>query len=153
MVATCSKALRAPAQKQPLFAILLSNNMSLYSNSLKVLKASNQLCKAFGIKVSPSTHIVELARNGGFDSLFIDLEHAWLSLDQAATLCHVGLLTGMTPFVRVPHQCGNGFIQRVLDGGAMGIIFPHIHCAGWSSCYVAGFDQVNKQASILKKLT
>ncbi|RGP63942.1 transcriptional regulatory [Fusarium sporotrichioides] len=33
---------------------------------------------------------------------------------------------GITPFVRVPHQCGNGFVQKVLDGGAMGVIFPHI---------------------------
>lgn len=29
--------------------------------------------------------------------------------------------------MRVPHQCGEGFIQRVLDAGAMGIVVPHIH--------------------------
>jgi 2-keto-3-deoxy-L-rhamnonate aldolase RhmA len=49
---------------------------------------------------------------------------------EAANLCHVGLLAGITPFVRVPHQCGNGFVQRVLDGGAMGVIFPHVESAG-----------------------
>lgn len=104
--------------------------MTLHANNLLESTASNQLCKAFGIKVSSSTHIVQLAKNAGFDSLFIDLEHAWLSLDQMTSLCHVGLLTGITPFVRVPHRCGNGFVQRVLDGGAMGVIFPHIHSAG-----------------------
>lgn len=104
--------------------------MALHENKLHTANASNQVCKAFGIKVSPNTHIVQLAKNAGFDSLFIDLEHAWLSLEQTTTLCHVGLLSGISPFVRVPHKCGNGFVQRVLDGGAMGVIFPHIHSAG-----------------------
>lgn len=35
----------------------------------------------------------------------------------------------MTPFARVPYQCGMGFVQQLLDAGAMGIIFPHIHTA------------------------
>lgn len=76
-----------------------------------------------------------LARNAGYDSLFIDLEHAWLSLGEASNLCMAGLLAGVTPFVRVPHQCGNGFVQRVLDGGAMGVIFPHVQSAGESICF------------------
>lgn len=101
-----------------------------YDNSLETCVASNQLCKSFGIKISPNPQVVQIARNAGFDSLFIDLEHAWLTLAEASALCNVGHLSGITPFVRVPHQCGNGFVQRVLDGGAMGVIFPHIHNAG-----------------------
>ena len=68
-----------------------------------------------------------MARNTGFDSLFIDLEHSTFSIDDASLLCMTGLQTGITPFVRVPYQCGNGFVQRVLDGGAMGVVFPHVH--------------------------
>lgn len=102
---------------------------SAHTNNLITKVSANQLCKSFGIKLSTSTHVVESAYNAGFDSLFIDLEHAWLSLSSTATLCHAGLLAGITPFVRVPYQCGNGFVQRVLDGGAMGVIFPHIHSA------------------------
>lgn len=102
--------------------------MALANNLLRQV-AANRVCKSFGIKLSSSTHVVEVAKNAGFDSLFIDLEHAWLSLSEAAALCHTGLLAGITPFVRVPYQCGNGFVQRVLDGGAMGVIFPHIHTA------------------------
>ncbi|PLB45414.1 Phosphoenolpyruvate/pyruvate domain-containing protein [Aspergillus steynii IBT 23096] len=96
-------------------------------NSLYLQAGANQVCKAFGIKISSNGQVVITARNAGFDSLFIDMEHAWLSLEQVSNLCQVGLLAGITPFVRVPHQCGNGFVQRALDGGAMGIIFPHIH--------------------------
>lgn len=71
--------------------------------------------------------VVQLAHNGGFDALFIDLEHSSLSLDDASQHCVAALPLGITPFVRVPYQCGFGFVQRVLDGGAMGVVFPHIH--------------------------
>lgn len=77
-----------------------------------------------------SPTVVQVARAAGFDALFVDLEHSTLSLDEASRLCTAGLLAGITPFVRVPHQCGNGFVQRVLDGGAMGVIFPHISSRG-----------------------
>ncbi|KAF7547906.1 hypothetical protein G7Z17_g7401 [Cylindrodendrum hubeiense] len=100
-----------------------------YSNNLLRCITSSQVCKSFGIKVSPNAQIVQVARHAGFDSLFIDLEHAWLTLAEASNLCNVGHLAGITPFVRVPHQCGNGFVQRVLDGGAMGVVFPHIQNA------------------------
>ena len=71
--------------------------------------------------------MVQLAANSGYDALFIDLEHSTLSLNDASLLCMAGLASSITPFVRVPYQCGDGFVQRVLDGGAMGVIFPHIH--------------------------
>ncbi|RSL68111.1 hypothetical protein CEP53_002763 [Fusarium sp. AF-6] len=100
-----------------------------YTNSLLKCVARKEVCKSFGIKLLTSPQIVQTARHAGFDSLFIDLEHAWLTLAEASNLCNVGHLAGITPFVRVPHQCGNGFVQRVLDGGAMGVIFPHIESA------------------------
>lgn len=104
--------------------------MAAPPNNLHTCAASGQLCKAFSIKISSNNQVVLLARNAGFDALFIDLEHGWLSVAEASNLCTTGLLAGITPFVRVPHQCGNGFVQRVLDGGAMGVVFPHIHSAG-----------------------
>jgi 2-keto-3-deoxy-L-rhamnonate aldolase RhmA len=73
--------------------------------------------------------VVQLAKNAGFDALFIDLEHSTLSLADASAVACAGLLSGLTPYVRVPYQCGMGFVQQVLDGGAMGVIFPHIHSA------------------------
>ncbi|QGI79903.1 hypothetical protein CEK25_006632 [Fusarium fujikuroi] len=95
-------------------------------NSLKTRVANGQLCKALGVRLVSNPQVVQLAKNANFDSLFIDLEHSTLSLDDAGKLCGTGLALGITPFVRVPHQCGNGFIQKVLDAGAMGIIFPHV---------------------------
>lgn len=104
-----------------------------YPNNLQTCVSSNKVCTAFGVKISTNAQVVQIAANTGFDSLFIDLEHSSLTLPEASNLCNVGHLAGITPFVRVPHQCGNGFVQRVLDGGAMGIIFPHVHNAGMCS--------------------
>ncbi|RAK95566.1 HpcH/HpaI aldolase family protein [Aspergillus ibericus CBS 121593] len=99
-------------------------------NTLLTKSTTNHLCKAFGIRLTTNPQIVQLAKNSGFDALFIDLEHSTLSLDDASQLSCAGLLNQITPFVRVPYQCGNGFVQRVLDGGAMGVIFPHVSCVG-----------------------
>ncbi|KAH6698402.1 Pyruvate/Phosphoenolpyruvate kinase [Leptodontidium sp. MPI-SDFR-AT-0119] len=95
-------------------------------NNLQVNVAKGKICTALGIKLIPTTEIVSIAKDAGYDSLFIELEHSSFSLSQASQLCAAGIMSGITPFVRVPHQCGNGFVQRVLDGGAMGVIFPHI---------------------------
>ncbi|KAF6817924.1 HpcH/HpaI aldolase [Colletotrichum plurivorum] len=103
---------------------------SLFTNNLTRLSAAGKLCTAMGIRLVTNTQVVHLAANGGFDALFIDLEHSTLSIQDASQHCIVGLQLGVTPFVRVPYQCGNGFVQKVLDGGAMGIVFPHIHGRG-----------------------
>ena len=66
----------------------------------------------------------------GYDSLFIDLEHTALTIKDANQLCITAISAGIVPFVRVPHECGLGFMQKVLDVGAMGIIVPHIHGIG-----------------------
>ena len=86
--------------------------------------------QALGIRLVNNVHMVQLAKNAGFDSLFIELEHSTMSIEDAANLSFAGLALGITPIVRVPHQCGNGFVQKVLDGGAMGVIFPHVSTPG-----------------------
>jgi 2,4-dihydroxyhept-2-ene-1,7-dioic acid aldolase len=77
--------------------------------------------------------IAEIAQAAGYDSLFIDLEHSSFSLDRTADICLAANLAGVSPFVRVPHECGNGFVQRVLDGDAKGIVVPHVRNAGTKS--------------------
>ena len=90
------------------------------------------LKKAFGIKVVLTPEIIMIAKSAGYHSLFIDIEHTTLSLKDVSALNMTALGVGITPFVRVPWQCGNGFIQRVLDSGAMGVVFPHISTVGES---------------------
>lgn len=79
------------------------------------------------------------AKAAGYDSLLIDLEHTTLSIADGSTLAMAGLACGITPFVRVPYQCGDGFVQRVLDNGAMGVVFPHCDGVGEHAFYFFGF--------------
>ncbi|KAA8649560.1 HpcH/HpaI aldolase family protein [Aspergillus tanneri] len=67
-----------------------------------------------------------IARDAGYDVLFIDLEHSQISLECASHICKVAKLAGLLPLVRIPDESGDGFVQRVLDGGAKGVIFPPI---------------------------
>ena len=102
------------------------------------------LNKALGAKVFANNELVILAKTAGYDILFIDLEHSAFSISDARILCSSSLLAGITPFVRVPYQCGNGYVQQVLDGGAMGIVFPHVSTVGTSHHVVV---PCNKTAS------
>jgi 2-keto-3-deoxy-L-rhamnonate aldolase RhmA len=86
--------------------------------------------QAFGIKIAPTPEIAMIAKTAGYDSLFIDMEHTTMSLKNVAALSATALGVGITPFVRVPWQSGHGFVQRVLDAGAMGVIYPHISSVG-----------------------
>lgn len=104
--------------------------VSIAKNNLQALAAENKVCTAFGIKIITGGEIVQIAKSAGYDSLFIDLEHTTLTIRDTGQLCITAISAGIAPFLRVPHQCGLGFLQRVLDAGAMGIILPHIHGIG-----------------------
>tara|TARA_R110002110_G_scaffold1839_4_gene8210 strand:+ start:893 stop:1678 length:786 start_codon:yes stop_codon:yes gene_type:complete len=70
--------------------------------------------------------IALMAKECGFDWLFIDTEHSSMDVDTVSTLCVAALPTGVTPIVRVPgHQSFHA--SRVLDGGAMGVVVPHVN--------------------------
>ncbi|KAG4443252.1 hypothetical protein IFR05_001295 [Cadophora sp. M221] len=101
--------------------------MPLYQNNLVHSVAQDLVCSALGIKLVAGAEIVQIAKTAGYDSLFIDTEHTTLTIKDVGQLCTTALLSGVTPFVRVPHQCGSGQIQKVLDAGAMGVVIPHIH--------------------------
>jgi 4-hydroxy-2-oxoheptanedioate aldolase len=71
---------------------------------------------------------VEIARTAGFDTLYVDLEHSSFSLDTCGQICMAALEAGIAPFVRVPANTPE-YISRVLAGGALGVIAPHIRSA------------------------
>jgi len=69
-----------------------------------------------------------LAASCGFDVVYVDLEHALISEREAAQICLVAAQQGVVPLVRIPPGALTS-IGRLLDGGAMGIIAPHIENA------------------------
>ncbi|ETZ32422.1 aldolase [Mycobacterium intracellulare subsp. chimaera] len=62
----------------------------------------------------------------GYDAVYVDLEHTSTSLDTAQMLCASALGAGISGLVRVPSN-DPSVIARVLDGGAVGVIVPHIN--------------------------
>ena len=77
---------------------------------------------------SRAPSIARIARSCGFDWLFIDLEHGTMSLEAASQICVAALDAGIVPLVRVPAN-DPAWIGRALDGGAMGVVVPHIDSA------------------------
>lgn len=66
-----------------------------------------------------------LARRCGFDFLFIDIEHSAVDAAAAANIAAAALPLGIAPLVRVPGK-NSPDISRLLDGGAQGIVVPHV---------------------------
>ena len=61
----------------------------------------------------------------GFDWLFIDMEHNAMDVDMAVQISVAAQDAGITPIVRVPGY-QHFHATRVLDGGAQGIVVPHV---------------------------
>ena len=98
----------------------------LLRNVVKEKLARDELVLSMTVKLVRTVEIAAIASTAGFDSLYIDLEHSSFSLDTTGQICMAALAVGITPFVRVPSK---EYVARVLDGGALGVIAPHIQSA------------------------
>jgi 2-keto-3-deoxy-L-rhamnonate aldolase RhmA len=91
---------------------------------LKKLRAGETaLC--FTVRISRTLHAVAIARAAGFESMYVDMEHSQVSFEDTSQMCLAACLAGITPLVRVPSHAHYD-ISRVLDGGAAGVIIPHV---------------------------
>jgi 2-keto-3-deoxy-L-rhamnonate aldolase RhmA len=64
-------------------------------------------------------------KTGGFDWLFIDMEHNSMDIDTAVQISVTAQEVGITLLVRVP-WFQHYHASRILDGGAQGIVIPHV---------------------------
>ncbi len=95
-------------------------------NVVKEKLARNEVVASMTVRLTRSVEIARLAKTAGFDSLYVDLEHSSLSLETTSQICVAALDVGIAAFVRVPQL---ELVQRVLDGGALGIIVPDVRNA------------------------
>jgi len=61
------------------------------------------------------------AKAGGYDALYVDMQHAPYSIETIATICAAALNIGIAPLERVPSHDAQ-WMSRVHDGGAQGVI-------------------------------
>jgi 4-hydroxy-2-oxoheptanedioate aldolase len=92
---------------------------------LRARLASGGIVSGLVVVHSRTPAIARIAANCGYHWLFVDLEHGATSLEVATQICIAALDVNITPFVRVPEN-SVGWIGRVLDGGAVGVVVPHI---------------------------
>lgn len=95
------------------------------ANSLREKMLRDEVAYTLSVKLVRSVELPMMAKTAGFDGILIDMEHSSFDLDTTSQICIAALYAGIAPIVRVPSKdpC---FVSRVLDGGALGVIVPHI---------------------------
>jgi 4-hydroxy-2-oxoheptanedioate aldolase len=107
-----------------------------FKNSARERLAAGELAIGVGVRLARTIEIGKLMRGCGYDWLLIDLEHGTIALDTASQISMAALDAGIAPIVRVP-QDEYSMAARAIDGGAMGIIMPHVDTAEQAKATVA----------------
>src|SRR5258706_5821564 len=107
---------------------MLSELRRIVRNNVKEKLARDEVVASMTVRLVRTIEIARIARTAGFDTLYVDVEHSSFSLETTGQICMAALEAGIAPFVRVPANTPD-YISRVLDGGALGVIAPHIRSA------------------------
>ncbi|EON68818.1 hypothetical protein W97_08076 [Coniosporium apollinis CBS 100218] len=94
-------------------------------SSMKEKLLRDEVAYTLSIKLVRSVEIPMMAKTAGYDGILIDMEHSSFDLDTASQICIAALYAGITPIVRSPSK-DPFYVSRILDGGALGVIVPHI---------------------------
>lgn len=97
-------------------------------NSARERLKKNEVALGIGLRQARTVDVAPAMKTAGFDWLFIDLEHNSMGLDMAVQIAVAANGVGIAPIVRVPHGQYD-MATRALDGGAMGIVIPHVDTA------------------------
>jgi 2-keto-3-deoxy-L-rhamnonate aldolase RhmA len=97
-------------------------------NGVKDKLARDEVVSSMMVRLVRGVEIVRIAKSAGFDTFYIDMEHCSFSIETTGQICMAALEAGIPAFVRVPANTPE-YISRVLDGGAMGVIAPHVRNA------------------------
>lgn len=98
--------------------------LTIHNTAVKRLR-EGELSLGVGIRLARTVDIARILRTCGYDWIFIDLEYGTISLDTTMQMSVAALSAGITPIVRVPRG-EFSLATRALDGGALGIVMPHV---------------------------
>ncbi len=104
---------------------MASEPKDVLSNNVRDKLARGEVVSSMTVRLVRSIEIARIAKTAGFDSIYIDMEHNSFSIDACGQICMAAMAIGIAPFVRVPANTPD-WISRVLDGGALGVIAPHV---------------------------
>lgn len=107
----------------------------IHNRALERLKKGD-LALGVALRQCRTVDIGRILYSADIDWINIDMEHASINLDEAIQIAVAAQDVGITPLVRVPgHE--HYHASKVLDGGGMGIIFPHVATAEQASRLVS----------------
>jgi 2-keto-3-deoxy-L-rhamnonate aldolase RhmA len=98
---------------------------AIVHNAAKDRLAAGELALGVILRQARTVDIAPVMKACGYDWLFLDLEHNSMDLDMAVQISVAALGVGIAPLVRVPAR-QLWMATRVLDGGALGIVMPHV---------------------------
>lgn len=107
-------------------------------NPAKDRLARGELAIGMGVRGMRGVEVARVMKTAGYDFLFLDLEHGSTSVETAFQISVAALDAGIAPLVRVP----NGELAlgtRCLDGGALGLVIPHVDSADEARAMVDAF--------------
>ena len=107
-------------------------------NIAKERLVAGELSIGMGVKALRSVEVGRIMKTAGYDWLFIDLEHGPTSVETAYAISVAALDANIAPIVRVPHG-ELAMATRCLDGGALGIVIPHVDTADEARAMVDAF--------------
>jgi 2-keto-3-deoxy-L-rhamnonate aldolase RhmA len=97
-------------------------------NPVKQRLDKGEIAIGMGVRGMRGVEVARLMKSAGYDWLFIDLEHGSTSVETASQISVAALDAGIAPLVRVPAgELALG--ARCLDGGALGVVLPHVDTA------------------------
>jgi 2-keto-3-deoxy-L-rhamnonate aldolase RhmA len=102
--------------------------MTTINDPARARMAAGDICLGLGLRQARTMDTGRVLATCGYDWAFIDCEHGSMDVDTTVQLCVAIHDAGVTPLVRVPGY-EHHLASRLLDGGAMGIVFPHVDTA------------------------
>jgi 4-hydroxy-2-oxoheptanedioate aldolase len=97
---------------------------TLRNAAVERLKAG-ELAVGIILRQARTVDIAPVMKACGYDWLFLDLEHNSMDLDMAVQISVAALGAGTAPVARVPAR-QLWLATRILDGGGLGIVMPHV---------------------------
>ncbi|MBW8907097.1 MAG: aldolase [Betaproteobacteria bacterium] len=98
--------------------------------------ARGELVLCMGLRQARTLDVAMIAAQAGFDCVYVDMEHSPISLETTSSICAGCHGLGITPLVRPPSHAAD-WISRALDGGAQGLIVPHVSNGAQAKAIVA----------------
>jgi 2-keto-3-deoxy-L-rhamnonate aldolase RhmA len=99
--------------------------MTVKPNKLREKLAAGEIGLGFSVNYLRTPDVAKIANACGYDWIKPDMEHATYDIDMVSQMCMAALDVGCTSVVRVPGK-QHFHASRMLDGGAQGIIIPHV---------------------------